>query len=345
MTKPLADGIYINLKPEDYFGQDRLGSTDLTVLHNRPADWWYGSRHNPHRPERESSDEMDFGSALHVLLLEGDDAYAEQIILRPEEYPETDRKGIETGILKSWNANANWCKDWLEAHDEPGKLIITEDADRRVRHMAELVRNHPELGGPIQAGMSEVSILWTTDDGIPLRARFDKLLPRFTVDLKTFGGDAKGMSTTQQCMGLVASRSMDVQRFLYFQARQKMAELLAAGALHGATGAEADWLRKIAAIDDWRWCWIFYRRRDDKKGYAPIVKPIMRSHFDTSFDTGRQKVGVALQNFRTFRDRFGFDVPWAVVEPSDEPADHSFPPWLKDVAEPVTFPEPQDQAA
>lgn len=338
--KNLPDGIYVGLKDEIYFAQDRLGSTDLTVLHNRPADWFYRSRHNPHRPEREATEEMEFGSALHVLLLEGDEAYREKVILRPAEYPVIDRKGIETGEMKPWNGNANWCKDWLEAHARPGIVILTEDADRRVRHMAELVRNHPELGAPMQAGLSEVSVLFTTSDGIKMRARFDKLLPRFVCDLKTFGGDAKGRTVKEQCLALVAQRHMDVQRYLYFQARQRMAELK----VFGATPAQADWLRKVAAVEDWKWCWIFYRRRDDKAGYAPVVKPIMRSHFDATFESGRQKVEVALANYRTFRDRFGFNVPWAVVEHAEEPLDHEFPSWLADVSEPVSFPEHKDAA-
>lgn len=337
----LADGIYVNLPTAQYFGDDRLGSTDLSILHNRPADWFYSSRHNPHRPTRESTDEMDFGSALHVLLLEGDEAYASAITLRPEEYPEVDRKGIETGVMKPWSGASNWCKAWLEEHASPDGLILTADADRRVRHMAELIRNHPELGPPMGAGMSEVSVLWTNDQGVRLRARFDKLLPKFVVDLKTFGGDAKGRSTTQQCLALVAQRNMDVQRFLYFMARRAMADL----PIFGATPTQEEWLRKVAAVEVWRWCWIFYRRRDDAKGYAPIVKPIMRSHFDASFESGRQKVDVALLNYKRFTERFGFEVPWAVVEPAEEPADHSFPSWLTDVAEPVTFPEPEKDAA
>lgn len=339
-SNPLPDGVYVNLPDADYFAQDRLGSTDLSVLHSRPADWFYGSRHNPHRPERESTDEMDFGSALHLLLLEGDEAYAARTMLRPEVYPVVV-KGIETGEFKPWNGNANWCKDWLEFNERPDRLILTEDADRRVRHMAELIRNHPELGPPMMAGLSEVAVFWTNADGIKLRAKFDKLLPRFVVDLKTFGGDAKGRTVKEQCMGLVAQRSMDVQRFLYFQGRQKMAEL----PVFGADADQAEWLRKVAAVEAWQWCWIFYRRRDDKRGFAPIVKPIIRSHFDASFETGRRKVEVALTNYKTFRDRFGFDVPWAVVEPAEEPADHEFPSWLADVAEPVTFPEPHKEAA
>lgn len=338
--KLLPDGVYVGLKPETYFAQDRLGSTDLAILHNRPADWFYSSRHNPHRPDRESTEEMDFGSALHVLLLEGEEAYRATVVIRPDTYEDT-----KTGEIKPWNGNANVCKAWLEEHDVPGVLIITDDANRRVRHMAALIQNHPDLGGPMQAGLSEVSVLWTNDQGVKLRARFDKLLPRFVVDLKTYGGDGRGNSTTQECMALVAKRHMDVQRFMYFQARQAMAELLKDGLLRGAAPAQAEWLQKVAKVDDWRWCWIFYRRRDDKRGHAPIVKPIIRSHFDASFESGRQKVEVALANYRTFVDRFGFETPWAVVEPAEEPADHSFPPWLNDVAAPVTFPDPERSAA
>lgn len=336
----LNDGVYIGLSDDKYFAQDRLGSTDLSVLHNRPADWFYSSRHNPYRPEREATDEMAFGSALHILLLEGEDHYAKRVAIKPATYIDA-----KTGEEKPWNGNSNVCKAWLDEHDLPDVTVITEDADRRVRHMAALIRNHPELGPPMGKGLSEVSIFWTNPQGVRLRARFDKLLPAFVVDLKTFGGDAKGRSVTEQCLGLVAQRSMDVQRYLYFMARREMTELISAGHLYGGSEPEREWITKVAAVEAWSWCWIFYRRRDDARGFAPIVKPILRSHFDATFETGRLKVEVALANYATFVERFGFEVPWAVIEPAEEPADHSFPPWLTDVAEPVTFPEPAKDAA
>ena len=336
----LQDGIYVNLAPERYFAADRLGSTDLAVLHNRPADWFYRSRHNPFRAERESSEEMDFGSALHALLLEGEDAYQRQCVIRPETY--FDEK---TGEEKPWHGGAKVCKAWAEEHERPGVIVLTPDMDRRVRHMAMLIAHHPDLGEPMRAGLSEVSVLWTNDDGVKLRARFDKLLPKFVVDLKTHGGDGRGHSSTQECLDLVAKRHMDVQRFLYFQARQRMAGFCEAGAVYGATEEQKLWIARVALVEDWRWAWIFYRRRDDKRGRAPIVKPIFRSHFDASFESGRQKCEVALKNWRTFVDRFGFDTPWAVIEPAEEPADHEFPQWLKNVPEPVTFPEPEQDAA
>lgn len=337
----LEDGVYVNLSSERYFAADRLGSSDLKTLHNHPADWWYGSRHNPDRGDREASPEMEFGSALHLLLLEGEDAYRKHCVVRPSEYPDE-----KTGELKPWHGGAKFCRQWMEIHDSPSVHIITEDADRRVRHMAALIQHHPELGQPMQKGLSEVSVLWTHEaTGQRLRARFDKLLPRFVVDLKTFGANARGIDMTQQCLWLVKDRHMDVQRFMYFLARQAMADLIANGKVFGATPAQVDWLGKVGAVEDWRWCWIFYRRRDDQKGHAPIVKPIYRSHFDLTFESGRQKFDVALQNYRTFVSRFGFDVPWAIVEPGEEPADHSMPIGLNDCPPPVTFPEPEEQAA
>lgn len=333
----LPDGVYVNLPAEDYFAQDRLGSTDLVVLHRDPADWWYRSRHNPNRRAKEPSEPMVFGSALHALLLEGEAVYARDFIIRPDTYEDE-----KTGEVKPWHGGSKVCKAWIEQHDRPGVSIIDADTDRRVRHMDALIRRHPELGEPMQAGMSEVSILYTDPaTGVRLRCRIDKLLPAFSLDLKTFGGDAKGDTTKQQCLGLVAGRSMDVQRYAYDVARSLMGEL----PIFGASPEQEAWLRKVAAVKTWRWGWIFYRRQDDEKGHAPVVKPILRAPKDATYLTGEKKVAVAMSNFVAFRDRFGFDVPWAVVETTEEPADHEFPPWLERIHEPVTFPETQQEAA
>jgi hypothetical protein len=266
---------------------------------------------------------MQFGSALHALVLEGEEAYCAAAVIPPFD-----------------NFRTKEAQVWRDEQLLAGKLIVTPDMDRRLRHMAALILNHPELGEPMRAGLSEVSVLFTHEaTGLRLRARFDKLLPRFTLDLKSFGGNARGVSMTQQCLWLVKDRHMDVQRFMYFLARQQMAGLIQQGKVFGATPEQTDWLRRVAAVEDWRWGWLFYRRRDDDKGHAPIVKPIYRSHFDQTFESGRQKFDVAAANYRTFVDRFGFKVPWAVVEPGEEPADHEMPYGIADCPLPVSFPK------
>lgn len=115
--------------------------------------------------------------------------------------------------------------------------------------------------------------------------------------------------------------------------------------IFGATAEQEVWLKKVAAVTDWQWGWVFYRRQDDEKGHAPVVKPILRSPRDATYLTGERKTAVALQNYQTFVARFGFDVPWAVVEVTEEPQDHEFPPWLERIHEPIAFPEPLKDAA
>lgn len=328
----LPSGVYVGLPDAMYFAQPRLGSTDLVILHKRPADYWYGSRYNPDH-QREATDEMQFGSALHALVLEGEGAYAERVAVKPEVYADA-----KTGELKPWHGAATFCRQWAEINF--GKLQLTAVQDRAVRHMAALILNHPQLGPVMRSGLPEVAVLWTdSTTGIPLRAKIDYLLPRFCIDLKSFGGDAKGLNLTQQTLSLVAQRDMDVQRFIYFQARMAMKAMIEAGQLYGASPAQADWLTRVVEIEDWQWCWIFYRRRDDGRGYAPVVKPIVRSHFDKTFETGRLKTVAAFANFQAFMDRFGTGVPWAVVEETEEPEDHQFPAWMQNTTAPYVFPQ------
>ena len=271
---------------------------------------------------------MEFGSALHALTLEGEEAFTAATV-------QSQFEDYRTAAARAWR----------DEQRAAGKIVLSEDAERRVRHMAALILNHPEIGEALAGGLSEVSVLFTHSTGVQLRARFDKLLPRFVADLKSFGGDAKGRENKSQCLGLVARRDMDVQRFQYFLARQAMGGLINAGAVYGADADQTEWLRKVAEVDDWAWVWLFFRRRDDAKGHAPIVLPVVAQHLDVTFDTGRRKVETALKNYAAFTARFGFDTPWAVIEPTWQPEQYDYPSWLADVAEPVEFPTQKDDAA
>lgn len=316
MTIYLPDGVHIGLHEDHYFSQPRLGSTDLVRLHRSPADWWYSSPHNPDRDEGEGSEERDFGKALHALLLEGEDAFAESIAISPYDSFRTREAQI-----------------WRDEMKIRGRAILSGDQVRRVRHMAALIANHPELGPPLGAGLSEVTVLFKLGDE-PMRARFDKLLPHFVVDLKTFGGHTRGRDTKDKALRLVAERDYDVQRYVYDRAREALCELVAAGKVYGANAEQRAWLEKVANVTDWSWTWIFYQRRDDRQGRAPIVQPVERPRFDVTFDTGRRKAETALSNYRAYVSRFGFETPWALIEPLWRPLDHDFPTWLGDVADP-----------
>jgi hypothetical protein len=325
MARALADGVYIGLRKDRYFEQDRLGSTDLVTLAKAPADWWYAQRKlNPDWQAQESSPEKDFGIALHALVLEGEDAYRLEAEVRPDSYVDEN-----TGEVKPWNALAKPCKRFLAAAKANDKLVITSDMDRRVRYMAALILNHPEYAEALRHGIPEVSVLYTLD-GQPMRARFDYLLPRWVIDLKTYGAQLRGRDHRDKAMRVIADRNYDVQRFLYDWAREQLVALVNENKVHGAGPEQYVWLKRVAAEPDWSWLWIFYQRRDDKLGHAPIVMPIERPRYDVTFDTGRRKVELGLHHYRAMRAVHG-DKPWAVIEPIWRPLDHEFPFWMADV--------------
>ena len=327
------DGVYINLPEKVYFKQRRLGSTSFqTLAGSTPADFYYETPWlNPDHEETDrSGDARDEGTALHVLTLEGEAAFENKIAVRPDVYPDAK------GVLKKWTMAAGWCKDWVAEQGE--KPILSLAQVRRCRHMAALILNHPELGRPMRSGLSEVSILYHLN-GVPIRSRIDKLLPRFIIDLKTYRASTRGRSVVEQCLNLVDDMNYDIQRYLYDVARQRAREFIRSGEVYGASESQMDWLRKLAEVDDWKWCWLFNRKQDDKAGAAPVVQPIYRSPDDITYRSGQTKVEAGIQNYKAYMARFGPDVPWAVVKPGYEPRDEEFSQWLSKIPTPEEIPE------
>lgn len=139
-TPPLAaeqlpDGVYLDLPEEVYFAQARLGSSDIKTLHFERQGWWWSSRHNPDRVER-VTEALNYGRALHALMLEGMDAYEERFAVVPEFEREfgdkliTSQKqlrnvlatfdwGAPPGISK-WSDQEWW--DTIEIH-APGYVV------------------------------------------------------------------------------------------------------------------------------------------------------------------------------------------------------------------------------
>lgn len=353
-TRP--DGVYLGLSEDAYFHEERLGSTDLGVLHSAPANWYYRSRYNKDRAEKKwvYGNERDFGHGLHALLLEGEKAFQAKCVV----------SDYDTFASKD-------AKAWRDQQFLDRKTILSPDQMRWLRHMVALIQNHPDLGGPLGAGLSEVSVLWTDpDSGVKMRARLDKLLPAYVLDLKSYGAHKRGRDDNDRALRIVAESSYDVQRFIYDVARDKLIEFIRAGAVYGGSQGDRDWLARFPEADEkrladrrakaiemygpsvseaqiggaWSWVWIFFQRRDDSKGHAPIVNPIERSRFDLTWRTGEAKHRAAMGNFLYYKARFGLGdepnedgleaVPWAKINPMWRPRDEDFPYWMGDITSP-----------
>lgn len=353
----LPDGVYLGLREGRYFAQRRLGSTALARLFKSPANWWWGSEFNPNKQPRKWTfgNDRDYGHGFHALLLEGEEAYQAKCHLSPFET-------FQTKEAKAW-------RDECLADDI---AILSEEMDRNIRLMTALVLNHPQLKDAMAAGLSEVSVFWTDEQGHRLSARFDKLLPSFILDPKSFGAHNRGRDDQDRALRIVAEHSYDVQRYLYDVAREKLVEFILSGQVYGGTPEQVAWLSRFPAADDerlaermefypnghpdqqsaWSWMWLFMQKPSDSKGHAPILLPIERPRYDLTWRTGKQKVELALHNFDHYVSRFGLGdqpnedgqdpVPWASLNPMWRPLDEEFPPWLGEIGTALNASDDED---
>lgn len=354
----LPEGVHLNLPEEVYFNAPALGSSDFHILDRDPPSWWYASAHNPERTEqRRRSRALAFGSALHALILEGEAAYARRFVVEPDEMSNRwlrsrtaivealENKGVHLSKADSFDtaklvAAARRCgigpdvwdvaKADFEAAKKQGKQFITGDEDRRLRRMAHIVAQHPDLGPNLKKGLSEVSVFWrdAKRPGILLRARFDKLLPKITLDLKTFS-NTRDESPEDASISAIVNLGYDLQAEHYREARVRLAEFVEAGQVHywsrqygkiwheGLTPAERAELNAIAAMKEWLWVWIFYQVQNDEAGRekGPVVRAWWTKPEGELFDNARLAIDRALSNYETWVKREGLSRPWADVGP------------------------------
>ncbi len=339
------EGVHLTMPEWMYFDAPALGSSDFPVLAADPASWWYASAHNPHRRVRRTARHLDFGSALHALVLEGEDAYASRFAVEPDPDRRWIRnlvdlkaalaeRGVGTrGIFdaatihglarKHGLAPRVWelARSAYERARSKGLGSISQDEDRRLRHMARLVAGHDDIGPALRAGLSEVSVFWRREDDPDtlLRARFDKLLIGATVDLKTFS-NPQGKKPEEATWDAIADQDYDLQLAHYHEARERLRAFVAAGAVH-AWGADDDGcgrrprkdeletLAAIAAAERWDWIWIFYQVRVDDAGRerAPVLVPwvIKPGDADDLMAGANREIDRALTNYREWRERCG----------------------------------------
>lgn len=364
MTIQLKDGIYIRLDFEEYVEQDALGGSDKATLWLRKQGFWWKSRHNPFRGPRKSTPDQAFGTALHAMLLEGPAAYEARFCVKPDQadYPDAltnvdsikialRREGIVLSGTSSFKA-----EDWQDAAevylpDRPvwdnierdfkrrllGRQAISAQDDFAIRAMRSIgtmdTPENEEMRELLSVGskfpiLSELSVIYTDPDGTRHRARFDKLLPIVTADLKSVGewqGRPLAMTLDQH----IKKMGYDAAAADYQVARQAMNRMLLEGEhnLHGGTAEERTHLLATAAwnqTNGWGWAWIFFQK-PDTSGNAPVLLPLREPWGGPYHLAGFRKRQAGLELYKRCMLEFGPDKPWGRVEPvhwADEGAEH-----------------------
>lgn len=345
----MKPGLYIDLPEEEYFAVDAIGSSDLKELLRAPFDWWYSSRHNPYFEDKDDSEARILGRALHALILEGQQSYESRFSIEPDprDYPgalkttediktflaemgvdvPASAKKLKAELVKYAVDNGYGGRVWehiTAAHTQDvelfGKTPITAAQDRALRHMTQLVEDHPELGPSLRSSLCEVSVFWRREgeDDMLLRARLDSTSSVFSLDLKSLS-NWKGRSVQDMPRRQIEEIEYDIQRRFYDEGRQMMRKFIHSGDVH-CPGGELDErtkkvLQDIAAADHWQWVWLFFQIRDDKKGKAPVIVPRFHQPQGQVWDEAGKKVDKAIANYREYMRRFGPDTPWHYIDP------------------------------
>ncbi len=338
----LPDGLYLHLDEDVYFAQPRLGSSDMVKLFQQREGWWWSSRLNTRRVEK-PKEALNFGKALHAAVLEGIPAYESRFAVAPDK---ADFKGLcvtieditnalrDAGLVPSRGTKPVLCAQArAEAPEIPvwdniiadfeearGPLdAISAAEDWQIRMMADLIHSHGEIGPLFHFSadhlpLAEMSVLWTTEDGIRRRGRLDETLPTATGDLKSLG-NWSGRPLSFEAGKVANDRGLDIQMADHHVARRKAYEFIKAGNVHGASPEETAWLKRFPTeAPHWGYFWIFYQKPDDVNGRAPVIFPWWEDYGDELHRFGHRKLHSALTTYRRCMAEFGPGQPWTRVE-------------------------------
>ena len=155
----MKPGIYPGITNADYHKDPALGSTSLKTLATKtPAHYQHDLTHAKY------SDAFDFGTAVHSLILEGDES------------------GVGVWNFPNWTTKA--AREGREESRAAGKIPLLEKDWQQVEAIRDAVMAHPLAKAAFTGHKPEQSVFWD-EDGLMLKCRPDAWQPGLLVDLKT----------------------------------------------------------------------------------------------------------------------------------------------------------------
>jgi hypothetical protein len=106
-----------------------MSRSHLKDIAANPSKWIQGGGDGD-----DSTTSTVFGSLVDCIATEPN-RFADRFIVRPNEYPARDNKGVATGEMKPWRANAGWCEEWI-ANNAGGREVISEATLKEANHAA-----------------------------------------------------------------------------------------------------------------------------------------------------------------------------------------------------------------
>lgn len=384
------DGIFIDLPMLDYLNDWALSYSAFKTLNSSPPDWWWESVFNILEDKvQRSTPALRFGSALHCGLLEPEGELERRFGIKPSEddpqykdyartIPEI-KKAIEdlgnkpkSGLKKEelirylleLDPNAKILDIAIDEWKRRGMTELTAEQFQKLRLMMRMAQQHPHLKNAFTGvGLSEVSVFWTDENQVRQRARFDRMKPMASIDLKSLSNWA-GREFRTALLREAALRQYHMQAVHYDVARQEARRLLAEGKVYfcaevlltdaeiadvnaeriaegeednllepGAkrtvfrspTEEELALVQQVMGGEQWEWVWVFY-----KTDGAPTAQPVRLDRETMPFRVGHENRDKALASFMHYREMFQLEPGqmWLRLEPMFTPDDGHWPAFM-----------------
>lgn len=279
------DGIYFGLSEDEYFAENRIGSTLLRTLIDAPAKFWFDSYLNPLKKEKNKKCLND-GKIFHKILLEGNDSlYADFAI-----------------IPSNMHSASKEFKAWKSQQIRP--IIKAEDVKQAQQVLSHLTQRGSVLSNFFADGYPEVSILWTDDKGYKRAARIDYLKIGQLIDVKSFEN-----WETENESKYFWKYKVFVQLIDYINALKAARTL---PVVKGTAKQKAFW-KECAQIDEWL-PWVCFVNREYPQ-YK--LKTMEKSKCPDIYKLGNKMIAKAIENLESYLDKYGASHAW-IDEPTPD---------------------------
>ncbi len=206
------------------------------------------------------------------------------------------------------------------------KKVVKPDLIDQCERIHKAIMANKAVRDAFTGGIPEVSVFWTNDIGIPMKARFDYLKPQAIVDLKSFSNSIDA-PIDEAIAKAVINRMYHLQAFIYVEAFSQAKKLIREGLLFGK---EVETLR--ASLETFsqskRSPQLFFVFAETGDVTNVVIREIKASTYHARsvlWDTAQKKVNRAMDTWKVFMANFGPDQPWYDSQPLRPFEDDEFP--------------------
>lgn len=243
----IVDGIYFGLPADVYHAVPRLSSSGIQKICVSPATFWRGSWFDPDRPAADEDETIwqILGRAYHTARLEPH--LFESTYVRELDKADMPKGSLFTGtdmgpVLEEWGlkksgsvaeqaerladagfpTNKLWhiAKAEWEAARNGRTPLPAKHYDQMITDRDRITANS-QIAPLLQGGEAEVSIFWTDEHGVQMKARVDYLTRDWWADFKTFD-NSRGKHLRQALVDAVRYNRYYIQAPVYREAIEQI---------------------------------------------------------------------------------------------------------------------------